>query len=146
MDSFKEQASQAIHQSGGRMTPQRWLLIGLLETAENYLDAESLYEQALTHDTSISLTTVYRTLNTLEQAGILKPRYLSQAHERKYYEPLHMEIEYHFTCRVCKRLIPFRSPLLQQLQNELEAEMGLAISHACVCFSGLCPDCQQKEK
>ncbi len=140
--SFLEQASDAIRDSGGRMTGQRRLIIELLETMDAYLDAERLYDLARERDSSVSLATVYRTLNVLEEAGLVHQRYLSREHDRKLYEPIHVEEEYHFTCRKCRRVIPFHSEHIQSLKRHLEAELGIQVVNACVCFDGLCSTCR----
>ena len=142
--SFLKEASKAIRESGGRMTNQRELIIHLLEENTQHLDAEELYHLAFAQDNSISLATIYRTLNTLEDAGLVQPRYLSHDHERKYYEPVDDQEHYHFTCRQCHKVIEFRSDLITELKDKLEAELGIQVSHACVCFDGLCPDCHNE--
>ena len=143
--SFLEQASKAIREAGGRMTAQRRLIIELLAESDSHLDAEAVYHIAHERDAQISMATVYRTLNALEDAGLLQQRYLSRDHERKYYEPLHAESEYHFTCRICKRVIPFQSQLIQNLKAKLEVELGVSVMNACICFDGLCPECRDTD-
>jgi Fur family ferric uptake transcriptional regulator len=140
--TFTEDASQAIRDSGGRMTAQRELLIGLLADTHEHLDAEGLYDLARTKDASISLATVYRTLNVLEEAGLLQQRYLSRDHERRYFEPVHHHSEHHFTCRKCRKVISFRSSLVQDLGRQLEDELGVRMLNICVCLDGLCPSCR----
>lgn len=144
--SFLEEASKVIRESGGRMTSQREIIIQLLEETTQHLDAEGLYHLAFTQDNSISLATVYRTLNALEDAGLIQPRYLSHDHERKYYEPVEEQEHYHFTCQKCHRVIEFRSELIDALKTKLETQLGIEVAHACVCFDGLCPDCRKKEQ
>ena len=144
MTSFLDEASKAIRESGGRMTNQREVIIHLLEENQQHLDAEGLYHQAYEQDNSISLATVYRTLNTLEDAGLIKPGYISQDHDRKVYEPLDNGEHYHFTCRNCHKVIEFRTELIEELRQRLSAELDIEIVHACVCFDGLCPDCRQE--
>ena len=143
--TFLEEASEAIRQSGGRMTNQRQIIIELLDDAGEHLDAEMVYERARARDGAVSLATVYRTLSTLEEAGLLKQHYISPDHDRKYYEPAHAAEEYHFTCRKCHRVIPFRSELIAELVDQLSAELNVSVAHACLCFDGLCPDCRDKE-
>jgi Fur family ferric uptake transcriptional regulator len=140
--SFLEQASQAIHESGGRMTAQRQIILELLAAANDHLDAEGLYQLAHERDTRVSLATVYRTLNTLAEAGLVQQRYESRDHERKIIEPVTQPADYHFTCRHCHRVIPFQSELVQQLKHDLQAEFNVQVFHACVCLDGLCPDCR----
>lgn len=140
--SFLEKASQAIRDSGGRMTTQRQIILELLDSTDEHLDAEGLYQLAHTRDASISLATVYRTLNALEAAGVVQQRYQSREHGRKVVEPVHAEEEYHFTCRICRRVIAFQSELIQALKQQLEIEFNVQVFNACVCVDGLCPDCR----
>jgi Fur family ferric uptake transcriptional regulator len=144
--SFITQAQEAIREAGGRITTQRELILQILDSVDELLDAESLYLLARERDTSLSLTTVYRTLNTLEEAGLIHQRYLTRDHERKVYETLHAEEEYHFTCRQCGRIVPFRSGFMEQLKHELETRLGVTNLTACVCVTGLCPDCQASKE
>ena len=141
--SFTEKASEAIRAAGGRMTTQRRLIIDLLALTDNDgTDAEVLYERAQAQNDRINLATVYRTLVTLESAGVIRHQYTSPDHTRKSYT-LATET-YHFTCRCCRRVIPFTSRLVGTLKQQLEAELGVKAIQACVCVEGLCPDCQAK--
>ncbi|MBI5670918.1 MAG: transcriptional repressor [Chloroflexi bacterium] len=139
---FQERASQAIRDSGGRMTAQRQIIVELLADAHEDLDADGLFQQAHACDTSISLATVYRTLNTLEAAGLVRQHYNSRDHDRKVYQLIEADAGYHFTCRNCRRVIHFESALVQQIKQMLEMEFGVQVMNACVCMDGLCPDCQ----
>ena len=146
MSWFSEQASEAIRQAGGRMTTQRQLVIELLETTNGQVDVETLYDLARARDSSFSIATVYRTLNVLEAARLIQQRYRSREHDRRYYELVSTEPAYHFTCRVCHKVIPFHSELVHELERRLAIELGLVVLNACVCLDGLCPDCREKAK
>ena len=142
--SFAEKASEVIRATGGRMTAQRQLIIDLLAlTGGDGMDAEILYERARAQNDRINLATVYRTLVTLESAGLIRHQYTSPDHTRKSYT-LALET-YHFTCRTCRRIIPFTSDLIKTLKRQLEDELGIKALHACVCVEGLCPDCQSNK-
>ena len=142
--SFVEEASTAIREAGGRFTSQRQLIVELLETTEGHLDAEGLYHLAYERDTSVSLATVYRTLNVLKDAGLIDQRYFAREHGREYYEPVSAHEHYHFTCKSCKRVIEFESGLVDEIKRTLEARLGVSVTHACVCFEGLCQTCRAK--
>ncbi len=141
--SFLDHASMAIREAGGRFTPQRQLIVELIDSSDRHLDAEELHRLAQRRDRSISLATVYRTLNVLEEAGLIDQRYLSHGHERKFYEPASTGEHYHFTCRVCHRVIEFEAEQIASIKQALEATYGLEVRHACVCFEGLCADCRR---
>lgn len=138
--TFIEKASEAIRAAGGRMTPQRQMLIELLADATQHVDAETLYQLAREHDPGINLTTVYRTLDALEAKGLIRQHYISPEHDRKYYSPA-VEV-YHFTCRKCRRVLTFTSEFVTQLKHQLETDLHVQSLNACVCVDGLCSDCQ----
>ncbi len=142
--TFIEHASEVIRAAGGRITEQRQLILELLAGATERLDAEGLYHLAQQHDQSINLTTVYRTLNTLESMGLIRQQYLSQAHDRKFYS---LAAEAYFvTCRKCRKLIPFTTDVINSVKRQLETSLQIKTINICMCVDGLCPDCQAKER
>ena len=58
--------------AGIRMTAQRSLIIETLIGSDDHPDADQVYRRAVERDQSVSLPTVYRTLNLLDDAGIIK--------------------------------------------------------------------------
>src|SRR5579871_6177100 len=146
MSWFSERASEAIRKAGGRMTEQRRLVIDVLENSSGQLDVEALYELAHGTDPSLSIATVYRTLSILEVANLVQGIYHSRHHERRYYERLSGAQEFHFTCRVCRKVIPFQAALIQDLEHRLDVELGVAVLGACICLDGLCAECRAQSK
>lgn len=144
--AFRDQALDALKTYGGRMTAQRWALIDLLDASDSQIDAESLYELAHQQDASISLATVYRTLNTLADAGVIQRRYLSPDHDRQYFERMPDESTYFLTCRECRRTISFQTDLIQRLKIELASAYGWHALNICVCSDGICPECSAKQQ
>lgn len=141
--SFLDEAAQAIHQSGGRFTTQRRVIVELLEESGAHLDAEALYRLAHDRDNSISLATVYRTLNVLKDAGVIKQRYLTEDHDRKFYETRSEDEHYHFICTSCRRVVEFETHRVEQIKHALEVAFGVQVDHACLCLEGICYTCQQ---
>jgi len=144
MSWFRDQATEAIRKSGGRMTAQRQLVIDLLETLDGQLDAEALFQMAHARDPHVSIATVYRTLSVLEDARLVQQRYQSREHVRRFYERASTAPAYHFTCRSCHKIITFHSTLIEELGQRLATELGLSVYGACLCLDGLCPDCRKR--
>ncbi len=144
MSQFADQASEVIRHTGGRMTEQRRHIIELLEQVDHHLDIEGIYQLVRDLDAGISIATVYRTLNVLESAGLIKSTYHTPDHSRKFYEPIYAESEYHFTCRVCHRVIPFKTTLIEELKHHLAEELGVDVVSGCICINGLCSDCAKR--
>jgi Fur family ferric uptake transcriptional regulator len=139
--TFLERASAAIRAAGGRMTDQRQTIIALLADAPERIDAATLYRLARARDPRINLATVYRTLEALEAAQVIRAQFVSPDHERRYFT--RVREAYHFTCRRCRRVIPFESALIDRLLRELAAEYDVQPFSACICVEGLCPDCRE---
>jgi Fur family ferric uptake transcriptional regulator len=142
---FQELAKEAIRANGGRVTPQRELLLNVLADAETDVDAETLHQLASVQDAHISLPTVYRILNMLEQAGVVSSRYLSSQHERKVYRvPVRDDAgTFHFTCSRCGQTLPFNPDFVQQIKTQLATQTGADVQTLCMCAGGLCADCQK---
>jgi Fe2+ or Zn2+ uptake regulation protein len=143
MATFQQRAVIALRARGGRITPQRELLLDLLAGADADIDADSLHQLASDADPNISLPTVYRTLNTLEDAEIITSQYVSREHERKVYHISDdKEDIFHFTCRQCGRVTAVQSVMIGQLKREISIKLGAEVSSVCMCAGGLCADCR----
>ena len=57
--------------NGIRMTNQRQIIVGVIESSEDHPDVDQLYRRAVEEDTTISIATVYRTVKLLEEAGVI---------------------------------------------------------------------------
>lgn len=58
-------------QRGMRMTDQRRIIAQVIEQSADHPDVEELYRRASAIDHKISLSTVYRTVNLFEEAGLV---------------------------------------------------------------------------
>lgn len=144
MMAFLDEATAALRRAGKRVTDQRKLIIATLAEANERLDAEAVYQRVREADSSVSIATVYRTLNILEEAGLLQQRYLSREHDRKYFELPVDTVEhkqFQFTCNRCGAVIPFTTLHIARLKRELESTLGVRVENICSCVDGLCPEC-----
>jgi Fur family peroxide stress response transcriptional regulator len=60
-----------VHDRGGKVTPQRLVIYEILQGNQSHPTAEAIYDRASAILPTISLTTVYKTLNELVAAGEL---------------------------------------------------------------------------
>src|SRR5579872_1350051 len=58
-------------QKGMRMTDQRRVIAQVIEQSADHPDVEELHRRAAAIDPKISLSTVYRTVNLFEEAGLV---------------------------------------------------------------------------
>lgn len=70
----KEKIIAQMQKSGKRITQQRKILLDVILEG-NWTCCKEIYYEASRRDSSIGVATVYRTLNALEEIGVMKRRY-----------------------------------------------------------------------
>ena len=130
----------ALRATGKRLTPQRRLILQVLEESNGHLDADALYERVKARDPNVSLATVYRTLAVLREIGLVEEHRLGQDHG--HYEAVRQEPHYHFTCLRCGKVIEFDTPLVAQVEQELCEQKGVRVTSTHLHVSGYCAQCR----
>ena len=135
MAAENERALRRLAEAGKRLTPERELLLRIINQ-NAHLDASEIYEIARRERPRIGLATVYRTLNTLRELGLVRSTELGESHR-------HFEVEHddhvHLICSQCGRV--FEVPAPKEL-DQLAASQGFLVRQSHVDLVGLCEDCQ----
>ena len=140
MSDSGELLQDALRATGKRLTPQRRLILQVLEESNGHLDADALYERVKARDPNVSLATVYRTLAVLREIGLVEEHRLGQDHG--HYEAVREEPHYHFTCLRCGKVIEFDTPLVAQVEQELCEQKGVRVTSTHLHVSGYCAQCK----
>lgn len=127
--------------AGKRITNQRKLVLAILAEADGHLDAYDIYERGLQRDTRLSLSTVYRTLNILKEADLVRELHLDDEHH--HYELDDQDEHSHLVCLECGRVIEVDSSAFAEVAKATGEAHGFEIASAQVELTGLCADCQQ---
>jgi len=134
---------QHIQSEGLRRTNQRDLILETFLSIEGHLTSEDLYGLVHKQDDSIGLTTVYRTLKVLTEAGLASEVRFGDG--KTYYEHLYdHEHHDHMICTACGRVIEFVSPEIEALQDEMADKFGFRPTHHSLRMWGLCSDCHER--
>jgi len=138
-DKFREYlASRSRPQ---RYTGQQRDLVRHVFAQHNHFDAEILIEDLKKAGLRVSRATVYRTLNKLVDAGMLRrlefgPRTFF---EHDYGYPQHE----HLVCQKCGRIIEFQNPAVDaQLRDVCAQHQFQATGHTLV-VRGTCSECNR---
>lgn len=134
-----------IQASGLRRTGQRDLILEIFLSTEDHVTSEDLYGLVRKHDPSVGLTTIYRTLKLLTEAGLA--REVRFGDNKTYYEH-HYDHEHHdhMICTECGRVIEFFSAEIEALQDEMAGKFGFRPTHHSLRMWGLCSSCQREIK
>lgn len=107
---------------GMRMTEQRRVIAQVMESADDHPDVEELYRRASAVDPRISLSTVYRTLNLFEEAGLVTKHDFKDGRAR--FEPIPDEHHDHLIDIRSGRVIEFRNEEIEAIQEVIAKRLG----------------------
>ena len=131
--------------AGLRMTQQRRLLLDLLESADEHLDAETVYRLARQRDPRIHRATVYRTLNTLKKLGLVDELDLMHVTgDRHFYEIRPSVFHIHLVCMRCGAVEEPSGPFWQDLKVRVMHETEFKPEVVRLEMGGTCTACQNR--
>ncbi|MGR0482268.1 MAG: Fur family transcriptional regulator [Candidatus Electronema sp. V4] len=123
-----------------RMTHQREVILDEMGRCKGHPTADALYERLKKKLPRISLATVYRNLEILSEAGMIRKLEISGRQKRFDRQ---LEQHHHIYCVQCHRVDNLR---VETVSPESAAEIGYRISGCRIEFFGICPDCQKKNE
>lgn len=124
---------------GRRSTKQRAAVAGLLEQLDDFRSAQDLHEELRTRGEGIGLTTVYRTLQSLADAGEIDVLRIDSG--EAVYRRCSRNHHHHLVCRSCGRTVEVEGPAVEKWAERVAAENGFSeVSHTVEVF-GTCAEC-----
>jgi Fe2+ or Zn2+ uptake regulation protein len=130
-----------LQQSGYRLTAPRRAVVQIMAESEFILDPNQVYMEARRLDPNIGLVTVYRTLEKLEELGLVTRVHDIQGCHAYISAPVgHQHL---LICNSCNRVEYFMGEDLEPL-NQLGIDKGYQIQHHWLQLFGTCPQCQEK--
>lgn len=107
---------------GMRMTEQRRVIAHVLEGVTDHPDVEELYRRASAIDSRISLSTVYRTVNLFEEAGLVTKHDFKDGRAR--FELIPDEHHDHLIDIRSGKVIEFRNEEIEAIQELIAKRLG----------------------
>ncbi len=132
-------ALERLRRAGGRVTPQRRIVLQALATAQPHPSAEDVAERVGTVASEIHLSTVYRTLNTLAELGVISHVHLD--HGRSVYH-FSRNVLPHLVCRVCGRVDHLDVETFDRVRTLVESATGFELDRGHFAWSSRCPECR----
>ncbi|MFN7972879.1 MAG: Fur family transcriptional regulator [Acidobacteriota bacterium] len=128
---------------GLHLTPQRAAIYEALASSPTHPSAERIHELLAAKLPSLSLATVYKTLETFREVGLIE--LLNVVHETARYDAETTE-HHHLICERCKTVEDVYDPALDALNARGARKHGFSIRRRSVHFYGLCADCSRTER
>lgn len=91
-------------------------------------------------------STVYRSVKSLEKAGIIKKIYQGWKYKIELADDFHGH-HHHAICNKCKKILELQQdPKLENILNSVASSVGFTMTDHDLEISGLCNDCALKPK
>jgi Fe2+ or Zn2+ uptake regulation protein len=139
-----ETARELLRRRGLRWTPQRRALIAVLSASSGHVTAIQLLDRVRAIDPTTAPSTVYRTLDTLEDLGLVQ--HTHGADGREEYHLLPGTDHGHVICERCGANVELSAQALGQLARTLLREQGFRVEASHVTVGGLCAACVAEER
>jgi Fur family ferric uptake transcriptional regulator len=132
-DQGDQALAQRLHERGLRMTPQRQQVLDAVQALEH-----ATPEQISAAVPEIDVTTVYRTVELLEELGLLRHTHLGHgAASFRLADDAHV----HVVCHTCASVIDVPHNLIDDLVERLRDERGFTVDRSHFTVFGTCADC-----
>jgi Fur family ferric uptake transcriptional regulator len=126
-----------------RLTTQRQIILEELAKVKTHPTASELYDMVRKRLPRIGLGTVYRNLELMADNGMILK--LEVGGTQKRFDAT-TEPHYHIRCSSCGKVDDIMIPVMDDLAEAAAESSSYRIIGHHVEFSGICPDCQQKQE
>ncbi len=127
-----------------RATRQRTAVSDLLAELSDFRSAQDIHHLLRGQGDGIGLSTVYRTLQTLSEAGEVDT--IQTADGESVYRKCSDLHHHHLVCRECGHTVEVAGPAVERWADRTAAENGFTdVSHTLEIF-GLCAECRGKQR
>jgi Fe2+ or Zn2+ uptake regulation protein len=135
----KEWLSQ-LQANGYRITHARRVIVEELVKSQKALEPVDLFTICRKKDPALGLVTIYRTLDQLDQLGLIQRVHQADGcHTVMRKQNGH---EHLLVCTSCGRTVTFCGDNFESLSSKVASETGFAVSDHMLQFFGICPECQ----
>ncbi len=138
MEQSRDMARE-LSKQGYRLTPQRIMIISVIEDSDDHISAEEIHAQIVAKYPNVNISTGYRTLELLKRLGLVTETDLGEGRVR--YHPAEQGHHHHLVCRECGAIIDLDDSLLASLKSALLREHGFIADLKHLAIFGRCTSC-----
>jgi len=124
-----------------KQTPQRLAILEYLQGNKTHPSAADVYKAVSEKFPTMSVATVYNTMETLKNMGMV--RELSIDPDKKRFDP-ETEVHHHLICIRCKRITDIHGRYDLDLADDEQGDFDIIGNH--IEFYGICPMCKKDDQ
>ena len=125
-----------------KSTKNREIVIDIITNSILPQSAEDIYKITTSQKHNINLSTVYRTLNTLSDKGILIKQVRQDS--RAYFQLNRHEHKHILICNSCHKEQPIDNCPFEGINKKIAKDTGFIITSHNIEIYGICPNCAKK--
>jgi len=129
-----------LSSNGYHLTSARKAIVDIFANCNKVLTPTELFFQARQINPTIGLVTVYRTIEKLEELGLVQRVFFEEGGFGYY--PRNGAHEHLLICKDCHRVEEFSGDDLGSLMQRVENQSGFEIRDHLLQFTGLCSKCR----
>lgn len=133
----------ALRKQGYRLTRQRMLILEIIRASERHISADEIFSEVRRQAPDINLATVYRTLQWLQSAGLL--RKIDVGKDRLEYEYAGGQVHHHLICKECGTTTEIDHHVIEKLQEHILEHYDFAADPDHLAIFGRCAQCRQAD-
>jgi Fur family ferric uptake transcriptional regulator len=136
-----DEVRERLRERGLRWTPQRRLLVDVLADTDGHITGAELVERCREQDAEVTPSTVYRTLDVLEDIGLICHAHGLDGREEFHVRPAHEHGHMH--CSVCHRAWEISGDDVAGLIDDFERTRGFRVDLGHLSVVGICRACRE---
>ena len=136
------ETAQLLKEAGLKATPQRLAIFYMLHHTKTHPSAEMIYTNLHETHPTMSLATVYKTLDALVKTGLIQQINVG---EDAYRYDSNTEVHPHIICTACNRVFDIELEGIPSLREQVKQKTSFLLKKEQLYFYGICPECQNKK-
>ena len=133
--------TELLREKGFKVTPQRLAVYEVLSRTKAHPNAETIYNKLQPNYPTMSLATVYKTLDILSEIGLVQVLNVGEDSFRYVAETMSHP---HIRCVSCNRVDDVFDVQDEALIKSVTEKSGYHLTGRQLYFFGRCPECQKK--
>lgn len=135
----REKTLEALRQTGYRLTPQRVMILSVIEEEGGHVSVERIHQRVKERYPYIDIATVYRTVNLLKKLHVVTE--IAQGNVSQYELARPGRRHHHMVCEECGSAFDLPPHYLDSLKEQLVRDVGFEPHMEHFTISGLCARC-----
>ncbi len=133
--------TELLRENGFKVTPQRLAVYEVLANTKEHPNAEMIFSSLQATYPTMSLATVYKTIDILNEIGMVQ---ILNAGEDSFRYDADMSDHAHVRCIECGRVDDVYDLDASKVTREIEIGTRYRLVGQQFYFYGICPDCQKE--